>query len=506
MKNERGIDMNIDNKRKNIISSCLFVVEVVLLFIMTSFFFPGCDEIDFQNWLQFSNLSEFLHHVIYFGNGRFLGNMISIFFSFYPDYFFLLEPVFVALICVFTEKLVGIKYARHLVLGFFMLKPIVVFTQMLPRIAMFSNYYLPLLFMIATLIIIKKSTVQNRCPGVFLCIALFALGFFEQLFVESNTVVNIVLSFLILIYFTIKKKSKTAPVILFISNILGALPILLYSFYINMQDTFTYSLNSGYRKTIFSGGLSNAIEIWATNAKYPIYYFSLFIFFFVVCMALLIYSTKKFGVTNRQKALMIFSGVSYTVLFAYIVYIQAVYVHDIPSSKELPLMLLLVLLFLIAYVPLFIMIASLVIKRCRNKIVILTSLLMGFISYAPFLAASPSGYRCCEQMFFFFILALLLIFRDISAKDENASLRAAVTVGMICCVSMALYSYLYAEDKKVYEYREQYCYTSYYLPEYSFILSRGDNVDYTWEDRSGMRHEYIPVEEFEKMLENSEIK
>lgn len=194
------------HSREQIISGMLFALEVMLLFFMSSFFFPGSDELDFQNYLSFSSLNEFLHNVYYFGNGRFIGNAIGVFFSFYPQWFYVVQSVLTALFCVLIEKLTDVRHARHFVMAFFILKPVWCFAETFVRIAMYANYFIPLLLFALTLLIIKKAYRDNKILSFPLLAALFVAGFAEQLFVESNTVVNTAFSLLLVLFFIKKRK------------------------------------------------------------------------------------------------------------------------------------------------------------------------------------------------------------------------------------------------------------------------------------------------------------
>lgn len=490
--------------REQKISLFLFILEVALLFITTSFFFPGSDELDFQNYLAFSGPKEFFNNIYYFGNGRFLGNAIGIFFSFHPQWFYLLQTVLTALLCVLTEKLVQVKYSRHFVMAFFLLKPVWCFAETFVRIAMYANYFIPLLLFVITLLILKKSYKANKALNPFILLALFIAGFAEQLFVESNAVVNLLFSFIILVLFVKKKKQFAPPIILLVSNLLGAVPILCYSFFVDVESTFNYQIAPAYRNTVLSGGLSNAVSIVIDNAKYPLYYFSMFFAFFAAVVMIICAGAKKFGASKKQKGLLVFSCIVYSVLCVYTHYLQINYQTGVPDEYSLIMAAALGILFLIAYIPALVLLYKLAVKNCRHKFMILGLFFMGFASYAPFLAVSPCRFRCCEQMIFFFVLALLITVHDLVSQKGLDVFRPAMAYGICCCAAMLMYSALYSKQKTIFEYKESYCKTSYYLPISDTNLVANGNQDLQWKTRAGFEHEYIPLEDFERMLQQKD--
>lgn len=65
---------------------------------------------------------------------------------------------------------------------------------------------------------------------------------------------------------------------------------------------------------------------------------------------------------------------------------------------------------------------------------------------------------------------------------------------------MILYSVLYSKQKAIYNYKVEYCKTSYYLPLSDTNLVANGNQDLQWKTRAGFEHEFIPLEEFEKLI------
>ena len=73
--------------RKNRISFCIWLMEILLLFILSAFFVPTVDDLIFR-------------FVIYYGNGRLLGNAFVLFFSRHTALFYALQTILFAVFSV----------------------------------------------------------------------------------------------------------------------------------------------------------------------------------------------------------------------------------------------------------------------------------------------------------------------------------------------------------------------------------------------------------------------
>lgn len=85
--------------RKNRISFCIWLMEILLLFILSAFFVPTVDDLIFRFSFEYHSVREFLHYVIYYGNGRLLGNAFVLFFSRHTALFYALQTILFAVFC-----------------------------------------------------------------------------------------------------------------------------------------------------------------------------------------------------------------------------------------------------------------------------------------------------------------------------------------------------------------------------------------------------------------------
>lgn len=139
----------------------------MLFIVLSYFFFPCTDEIDFVNNIQFSNFKEFIYNIFYFGNGRFLGNAIGVFFSFHLQWFYFIVPFVIAAISLLCEKITNVKYARHYVFAFILFQPIWSFAESIVRLTTFANYYIPIMLSLLCILIVKDIYEKNKKPNVF---------------------------------------------------------------------------------------------------------------------------------------------------------------------------------------------------------------------------------------------------------------------------------------------------------------------------------------------------
>lgn len=83
----------------------MFALEIIVLFVMSSFFIPTVDDLIFKFQFEYHSISEFINYVVYYGNGRVLGNAMLLFFSNHTGLFYALQAVLTVALAVIVEKL-----------------------------------------------------------------------------------------------------------------------------------------------------------------------------------------------------------------------------------------------------------------------------------------------------------------------------------------------------------------------------------------------------------------
>lgn len=495
------------SSRKDKISACVFALEIIVLFVMSSFFIPTVDDLIFKFQFEYHSISEFINYVVYYGNGRVLGNAMLLFFSNHTGLFYALQAVLTVALAVIVEKITNLKYSRHYVMAFLLLQPLPVLSKTYSWMSSFINYYVPIfIFALAVLILLKVE--QDKFKSDFLiCFILFVLGLSSQLFVESNAVVNTVVAFGFLILFIHKRKKTHAPAVLFASTVIGLGIILLFTKFIDFTKTYTYytykDLDSAYRTTIFSGSLRDAVNLVLENLQYPFFLLAVSVFFYATVIIAVIYAVKKQNLFNSKvKTAIAVSVITYLPAFAISLYTDFKYPYDLSVASKAFIAGIIVSAFLYAVscIVLFAVIFKYIIKKIRHGKLVVLLFILGLFSFSPFLAVSPCGFRCCVLMMFFFMLAYLLILADLNEMYGFDMFKLSMVCASFTVAIMVVYTFVFAREKKVYDYKEEYYATSVYLPHSSVnAVHHSDNAD-IWNNAAGFEHKFIPLEEFEKML------
>lgn len=488
----------VDNKY-----NIIFIIESILFFILCLFFVPVSDDLFFAYNYSYDGLGGLIHQVLYYGNGRLIANFIGMFFAKHIMFFYPIEALLVVLFAVLVEKLIGLKNSKILVLAFIAAIPLRQFKELFAWMCAFINYFMPILFLVITLLMIKKNLCQKH--KIYYAV-LFVLGFCEQLFVEHSTIINILLAMTLLIYCFVKNKSYSKPIAaLLLSNILGAVVMFTYKYYIDYSKTHVSQYSPNYRKTVFTyfenDGIKAALRFMMQETKT----FTLIIITSVLLISILLivmFCIEKKAEKKEIKHISFFiaTGISYGVLLIITEYNFIVFDNDIPKSNKL-FMAVLVFFIILTFTLMAVLFYKTIIKRMNKKQILTIFILLFFavLSFSPFLFVFPYGYRCAFLSIFFIMIALLYIIKF--AKDEyNFNIEKLYnTVFIIAGIVMIIYTGLYAREKKIFNYKIEYHKTSYYLPAADENIVFIDNNEF-FDHHSGITHKYIPLEEFESIL------
>ncbi len=487
----------------------IFTAECILFLILSSFFVPTNDDLRFAFFFKFDHLTEYLNQVLYYGNGRLLGNGIILFFSKQPQLFYPIEAVIVALFCIGVEKLIDLKNSKLLVMAFITMLPIYCYKEIISWMSAFINYFIPVALFVLTIIIIKHNLVSKSRLYI---IALIAAGFCEQLFIEHNTIINILFAAMVLLY-GIKKHMRfiKETVLLLISNMIGAGVMFLYNFYIDYSKTYTASFDTPYRSTILSafssGGIKGAVFFALKNAQYPLIMLGSNLFLMTVLFSTMMYIEHKAKEKNiKHKAAAALPFAAYILLFILCTYTAYKFPGDLPDDK-LYLFVLLGMLFVISFLGLGILFCLIILKRIGkpSSAKMIALLFFAALSFAPFLLVSPCGYRCCFFMYFFIMVITVYTLKFAAVRYGLRLDRLYDVSSAVCLVLLCIYTGLYAREKKIYNYKTEYFKTSYYLPAADEnLISLGDTA-VVWDAVAGFEHRYIPLDKFELLIENGKI-
>jgi len=483
----------------------IFTVQCVLFFLLSLFFFPQIDDLIYKYELTYNNMFGFFHNVLYYGNGRFLGNMISMFFCNHIQWLYIAEDMLVVVFAVIVEKLTELKNSKIFVLAAVTAVPLWQFKQFFPFMSSFVNYFIPTLLFLLTLLIVK-----NKCcnKNKLFYLILFVLGFCEQLFVEHNAIINITFSLCLIIYCIVKHlKHIKEFTVLFISNIIGAGIIFGYKTFIDVTKTYNYNTLPDYRSNILDavekGGIVSAIDFSVQHIKL----FVLAVFSSVILMGtlicIMIFIEKKASDKRiKHKSVFAVTMVVYSALYIIILCNFGIYNNDIPRDHIL--FLLLLVLLVLSFILLAVLFIKIIFMRMNNEQKIKLSFLAGLslLSFAPFLLVGPFSFRAMFLSLFFLMLSVLEIMKFAFEKYGFRIEKVYDTVCILNLAALIIYTGFYARGKKIFDYKEKYCCSSYYLPaaedEETFNVP-----DSNWTKWSGMEHEFIPLNEFEKLINDN---
>lgn len=234
--------------------------------------------------------------------------------------------------------------------------------------------------------------------------------------------------------------------------------------------------------------------------------FSTFILLYISVLALVLYVACK----KKQYSLKFKTGVAASVLtyvppclFSMIVIHK--YPFDLPDqdSKFLAVMILMILLFCVSCFILAVLFYTVILKHIPHCSLSLISFSVGAVCYLPFLVVYPGSYRCCICMLFFFLTAYLIALRDVSKMYGFDLFRLSAFCAAAVSVVMVLYTCLYAREKKIYHYRDQYYMSSVVLPENNTVIVMGGGSQEPWDEAAGFTHQFVSFEEFKSVTDLS---
>lgn len=484
----------------------LYIIESFLFLLLCFFFVPKIDDVIFKynEFFQFTDFKGFIHSVVYYGNGRFLGNGLGILFSKTPKLFYFVEFILVQIFCFAVEKLAEIKNAKLFCLTTFLLQPIFFVNQIESWLCGFVNYFIPILLLVFILLILKKSTdgISASIKAVR-AIAIIILGFAEQFFVQHNAVMNLVIAVTILAVYIYKKKNIFEPLLIVISNLAGTALLFGYKFYIDFSQTWVYKyIDYTQGSTVLTyGSLGEKIKILISNGGLYIYVYFACIVLYTILMAVILHMDKKDKSIKFKKinvALMLLYYPAAALVFAFCV---------MDRLNDMRFGIIAVMLFVLNIIGFGYSFIKAVFLKMPLKLKITSAiiLLYAVASAVPFFIYTTLGaYR--GVWFAYNLLCLfVLIIADFARKEYGFNFDKQLVVFSVCaCLVTAVYIPSYAVQRQIYNFKSENYKTEYYLPAVNKILV---DQDMAWEfAEDNIEHEFIPYKEFKEMQKNNQLK
>ncbi len=182
---------------------------------------PTVDDLTYMD-LDLDSFFDGLSYCLHYGNGRLLGNLFGVYLSRIYIFQIIVKAMLPCLIIILVSRLCDFKYKFTYFLQTIMLiiLPTEIFSQVISWTSGFANYIIPVLIMLVNLNLFKYANEENvnRYKYIF-----FFTGLIGQLFVEHCTVINIAISFVLMIYLKREKNFKVKIIYpWFISSVIGA--------------------------------------------------------------------------------------------------------------------------------------------------------------------------------------------------------------------------------------------------------------------------------------------
>ena len=228
------------NRVKPIISSFIQYLTAFICFSISYMFtYPQYDVLLFTRDFD-GDIFSVLHEALYYGNGRFLGNVFGFYFSHhfkaavFVTAFFLTVTV-ILLNNIFFSKRTHMIFPIAVLIAF---PAIGIIREVYSMIAAFCNYAIPFTFALLSILIIKK---MNSGSSKALTIPLILSSAFSCLFSENTTVVMACIALIILICDYFKDKSFSfSGIINFCGTVIGTTVMFLIPRVTHTTENLSY--------------------------------------------------------------------------------------------------------------------------------------------------------------------------------------------------------------------------------------------------------------------------
>lgn len=467
----------------------LFIAESILFFILCSLFVPACDDIIFRfdDFFQFGNAQEFFSVVLNYGNGRFAGNSLLLLFCRIPQVFYAVQFAMFVSFSFLLEKLLKLKNLREYILCVLVLSPLPLFKECLAWMSAVINYFIPVYLLVLTAFIVRKCFEQNKVT-VLQGAGIVILGFIGQLFVEHYAILNLIIAVIAIVFFKMKKKKLTAPILLLLSEGAGAALLFSYKLYVDFSQTWSANHSGVYRKLIIDeGSLGGMIKFAVTNVSYLVFIYATSVAVFTLLFAVCQHSAKNKKI--KAKPLFDFMSSLYYPLCAFCVYFQ---IKQDTSNQVVFIAGTLVVVTAVGILGLFVQTVWQDLKKEQRYIVLFFTFLAA-LYFAPFLLVQPCSYRNCFMTYL--ILSVLVFYiADVQRRKNSFALEKFNTVlQAVCIVVTCIYIGFYQYEKNtIYKYKMENYQTEYLLPH------ANDRLVYAGDGSWPGEHKYVDYDMLKK--------
>nr|WP_279011936.1 hypothetical protein [Vagococcus fluvialis] len=276
---------SVKNEYKNLLVTFLFFSLLSLTLIFSIDDFAWGTGLGIERFS--SNFEDY--------NGRYIGNYVVLLITRYPVIRMLIYGVVNTGIVFFMYRILNRKVPYYIILSLTLLMPLDLYRQTYGWLSGFANYNVPVFFLLWLVYLFMKKE-----KNILVIAASFAISVNIQLYLENITVVNCVVTGILVVWALLSKKNRIWSISVFLGMVLGAL--VMFS-------------NTAYSSNTTNRGLSN-IDLSFMWSNYFTQWSELFfksnvLLIILLCVGLLLITKKNRLVTFFSVSTMIYFVMRY---------------------------------------------------------------------------------------------------------------------------------------------------------------------------------------------------
>lgn len=250
--NRTDIGNSNSNSGKTYIVNFKEVIGYSLLLIILFYFFwsfplSGDDFYNLKTPLSFeANWEKWIHY-----NGRVLGNLMYCYTRRNAFGRGSLRAISFLMMVLFSKKLIHADQNRTFFVIMLLLFPASqIFSQVYTWMTGWYYYIMPIVIMLCAVYIIVACQSYNVCLMILFSVLLGIMGIAQQLFVEHNTLMNMVLSIILLVFYAKDKEKRILATIYCAASVLGMLIMFGIMIFLCHNDYYGVTSLQGIFKTV----------------------------------------------------------------------------------------------------------------------------------------------------------------------------------------------------------------------------------------------------------------
>ena len=410
-----------------------------IIFLLTLLFFAlvmycapfSSDDLE-HILFQRTQIGQALHDVLYYGNGRFLGNLGTIYLCNNTVLRVSCKALSSALLAALLPAALGIYSPRHHLLSFLLIICMSgsLFGQVFTWTSGFTNYIPPILFCLIVLCLLRSLPARGKIGRFLIHILIICFGTAAQLFNEVATVFNCLLSVILLAIAVSKNGRRSGPLTFTLASFAGAAIMYLLPIVFYVEN----NRSSGYR-SVAAGGLKSMVASVITHSSSLSAYIAENL---VLCLLLCFcayHVLHKYGLPGRYAAAA--RVLRHLIIIAAVYFLCNCFVNNgIWHGRLKPVRHLLSFVFVL--IPLAGMFIGVMLgRRIRYRLHFAVLFALSLFVILPLLIVNPISMRCLAQ-FYVTQAAVILLYCARYVEIPEARIRTVNRMLCLTAVSVAI--------------------------------------------------------------------